>query len=85
MRRLHNCLLLSFPRGCQCQLGGALLDMLDILCAACKKLTVCLSRLMSRCPCALAVAAGCGAILVGESIVKQGDPEAAVKALLELQ
>lgn len=28
--------------------------------------------------------AGCGAILVGESIVKQGDPEAAVKALLEL-
>ena len=29
-------------------------------------------------------AAGCGAILVGESIVKQGDPEAAVKTLLEL-
>ncbi|PRW39057.1 indole-3-glycerol phosphate synthase [Chlorella sorokiniana] len=28
--------------------------------------------------------AGCGAILVGESIVKQGDPEAAVKTLLEL-
>lgn len=26
--------------------------------------------------------AGCGAILVGESIVKQGDPEAGVKALL---
>lgn len=30
------------------------------------------------------VAAGCGAILVGESIVKQGDPEVAVKTLLEL-
>lgn len=29
--------------------------------------------------------AGCGAILVGESLVKQGDPEAGVKALLELQ
>ena len=29
-------------------------------------------------------AAGCGAILVGESLVKQGDPEAGVKALLEL-
>ncbi|PSC67663.1 indole-3-glycerol phosphate chloroplastic-like [Micractinium conductrix] len=29
-------------------------------------------------------AAGCSAILVGESIVKQGDPEAAVKTLLEL-
>ncbi|EFN54105.1 hypothetical protein CHLNCDRAFT_25164 [Chlorella variabilis] len=27
--------------------------------------------------------AGCGAILVGESIVKQGDPEAAVRTLLE--
>ena len=25
---------------------------------------------------------GCGAILVGESLVKEGDPEAAVKALL---
>ena len=32
----------------------------------------------------LCCAAGCGAILVGESIVKQGDPEAAVKTLLEL-
>lgn len=29
-------------------------------------------------------AAGCGAILVGESLVKQGDPAAGVKALLEL-
>lgn len=29
-------------------------------------------------------AAGCGAILVGESLVKQGDPEAGVKALLEI-
>lgn len=29
-------------------------------------------------------AAGCGAILVGESLVKQGDPEAGVKELLEL-
>lgn len=28
--------------------------------------------------------AGCGAILVGESLVKQGDPAAGVKALLEL-
>lgn len=28
--------------------------------------------------------AGCGAILVGESLVKQGDPTAGVKALLEL-
>ena len=28
--------------------------------------------------------AGCGAILVGESLVKQGDPESGVKALLEL-
>jgi indole-3-glycerol phosphate synthase len=28
--------------------------------------------------------AGCGAILVGESLVKQGDPEAGVRALLEL-
>ena len=28
--------------------------------------------------------AGCDAILVGESIVKQGDPEAGVKALLDL-
>lgn len=30
-------------------------------------------------------AAGCGAILVGESIVKQGDPESAVKQLLSLE
>ena len=29
-------------------------------------------------------AAGCGAILVGESLVKQGDPAAGVRALLEL-
>ena len=29
-------------------------------------------------------AAGVGAILVGESLVKQGDPAAGVKALLEL-
>jgi len=29
--------------------------------------------------------AGCGGILVGESIVKQGDPEAGVKELLELK
>jgi indole-3-glycerol phosphate synthase len=35
-------------------------------------------------PVLLWLAAGCGAILVGESLVKQGDPEAAVKALLEL-
>ena len=27
---------------------------------------------------------GCGAILVGESLVKEGDPEAAVKKLLSL-
>jgi indole-3-glycerol phosphate synthase len=27
---------------------------------------------------------GCGAILVGESLVKEGDPEAAVKKLLGL-
>ncbi|KAI3431529.1 hypothetical protein D9Q98_004579 [Chlorella vulgaris] len=33
---------------------------------------------------AVVQSAGCGAILVGESLVKQGDPEAAVKALLEL-
>ena len=31
---------------------------------------------------ALVQGAGCGAILVGESLVKQGDPEAGVKALL---
>jgi indole-3-glycerol phosphate synthase len=30
-------------------------------------------------------AAGCGAILVGESLVKQGDPAAGVKALLQLE
>ena len=28
---------------------------------------------------------GCSAILVGESLVKQGDPAAAVKALLSLE
>ena len=28
--------------------------------------------------------AGCGAILVGESLVKEGDPEQAVKRLLSL-
>lgn len=33
---------------------------------------------------AYVAAAGCGAILVGESLVKQGDPAAGVKALLEL-
>lgn len=33
---------------------------------------------------ALVQGAGCGAILVGESLVKQGDPAAGVKALLEL-
>ena len=27
-------------------------------------------------------AAGCGAILVGESLVREGDPEAAARALL---
>ena len=30
------------------------------------------------------LAAGCGAILVGESLVKTGDPTAAVKQLLSL-
>jgi indole-3-glycerol phosphate synthase len=34
---------------------------------------------------AFVAAAGCGGILVGESIVKQGDPEAGVKELLELK
>jgi indole-3-glycerol phosphate synthase len=28
---------------------------------------------------------GCGAILVGESLVKEGDPEQAVKRLLSLE
>ncbi len=35
------------------------------------------------CP-SLALQAGCGAILVGEAIVKQGDPEAGVKQLLSI-
>ena len=33
---------------------------------------------------AVVAGAGCGAILVGESLVKQGDPAAGVRALLEL-
>lgn len=45
-------------------------------------LMTCESGIFTPADVAVAAGAGCGALLVGESLVREGDPEAAVKALL---
>ena len=76
---LHSCFQSCSPRGVNASFGDVLAAIGSTYCTN-SHVPLNLEFPIMLCWCA----AGCGAILVGESIVKHGDPEVAVKTLLEL-